>query len=227
MIRVSKCKDAPPSLDKKKEYNEEDVQRQLSFDQENKCYICERLCGTDYHVEHFLYKEGHLDKEFEWTNLLLACSYCNLRKQKKTIINPLEHDIEDLIEHSFDFENLGASFTCSSLIAQPTAELATTIDFLMTLHNGKGKLRTTREELFIKEVMRKLLSFQKVIMDYLDNPNSKHRQRVLDELDICGELLGFKYWILKSTPELFVEFEGATRWNRCATKGNGSTMPSD
>lgn len=215
MIRVRKCEDAPASLANRTSYDGQDVQKQLNIDHNQKCYICERLCRTDYHVEHLLNKDDHSDKECEWTNLLLACSYCNLRKQKKTIINPLAYNVEELIQQELDFGNKTASFTLSSLATNPTSELQTTLDFLSTLYNGRGKLRTEREEIFYKQTADKLRAFQGIIIEYLDNPSEENRLKVLAELDIHRELLGFKYWILKSNPKLFEEFENATRWNRC------------
>lgn len=215
MIRVLKCKDAPASLAKGKEYNQDDVQHQLNLDQADKCYICERLCGTDYHVDHLLCQSKHPDKTYEWSNLLLACSYCNQRKQDKEIISPLAYNVEELIQQELDFGNKTASFTLSSLVTNPTSELQTTLDFLSTLYNGRGKLRTEREEIFYKQTADKLRAFQGIIIEYLDNPSEENRLKVLAELDIRRELLGFKYWILKSNPKLFEEFENATRWNRC------------
>lgn len=215
MIRVSKCKDAPASLAKGKEYNQDDVQHQLNHDQRKKCYICERLCGTDYHVDHLLCQSRHPDKTYEWSNLLLACSYCNQRKQDKEIISPLAYNVEELIQQELDFANKTASFTPSSVAINLTSELRTTLDFLSTLYNGRGKLRKEREEIFYKETADRLQAFQGIIIEYLDNPSDKNKQKVLAELDIHRELLGFKYWILKSNPKLFEEFENATRWNRC------------
>lgn len=215
MIRVLKCKDAPASLAKGKEYNQDDVQNQLNLDQADKCYICERLCGTDYHVEHLLCQRKYPDKIYEWSNLLLACSYCNGRKQDKEIISPLAYNVEELIKQELDFGNKTASFTPSGVVINLTSELQTTLDFLSTLYNGSGKLRKTREERFYKQTADKLRAFQGIIIEYLDNPSDKNKQKVLAELDIRRELLGFKYWILKSNPKLFEEFENATRWNRC------------
>lgn len=217
MIRVLKCKDAPASLAKGKEYNHDDVQKQLNLDQRNKCYICERCCGTDYQIDHLLCRSKHPNKTYEWSNLLLACSYCNERKQDKEVASPLAYNIEELIKQELDFGNKTASFTPSGVAINLTSELQTTLGFLSTLYNGGGKLRKTREEIFYKETADKLRAFQGIIIEYLVNPSEENKERVLAELDIHREFLGFKYWILKSNSTLFQEFEDATRWHRCTT----------
>ena len=53
MIKIRKNQRVPQSLTTTKKYDGEDVKRQLLSDQDSKCYLCERLLGTDFEIEHF------------------------------------------------------------------------------------------------------------------------------------------------------------------------------
>ncbi|WP_290235276.1 retron system putative HNH endonuclease [Bacteroides acidifaciens] len=73
-------------------YKGEDVKRQLHKDQHSKCAYCEcRLNGDFGHIEHFrpkggysvpperkLQKPGYYWLAYDWDNLLLSCSKCNV-----------------------------------------------------------------------------------------------------------------------------------------------------
>ena len=52
MIRVRKSGKVPRSLVETATYDKDDVVRQLSEDQYEKCYICERHLTADFEIDH-------------------------------------------------------------------------------------------------------------------------------------------------------------------------------
>ncbi len=63
MIRVTKSVDSPPSLlvAGNTNHNHPDVIEQLIYDHKGKCYVCERICITDYEIEHLQSTKNHDD----------------------------------------------------------------------------------------------------------------------------------------------------------------------
>lgn len=227
MIRVFKCDQAPLVLKSSANYNTTAVREQLRKDQHRKCYVCERRLIVEDQIDHLKNKKEHDELKTEWSNLLLICGYCNGRKGQREIISPLAHNIEELIEQQLSDGTSKVIFTSSSLGVASGIDLDSTIEYLSKLYNSTGRLVDDKAQALYNYTEGELTSFHEIIRAYQEEPSAENRQKVLAQLDVRGELLGFKYWILKSKPELFVEFEGATRWNRCATSGNGTTMPSD
>ena len=109
MIRLRKDSNVPDSLlkDNCNSYSEEDVQKQIDIDHDGKCYICEKIVNNDFQIEHLKPKNKYLELKYEWTNLLLACPFCNQRKSSgfDDILNPLEENIECIVSHGVDFVN--------------------------------------------------------------------------------------------------------------------------
>ena len=107
MIREKKSENVPASLLKTQLYNGEDVKRQLMEDQHEKCYICERKLTTDFEIEHFKSQNKYPDLAREWSNLFLACGYCNRKKSDSfdNNVNPLTVNIEEDIIQRIDFDN--------------------------------------------------------------------------------------------------------------------------
>lgn len=215
MIRISKCCDAPSSLDKKASYNEEDVQRQLNSDQHNKCYLCERICGSHYHVEHLRSIKGNADLKFEWTNLFLSCSYCNGRKSDNfdEILNPLEFNIEEIVEQKYNSKTKKFVFTIAQGIPNDKS-IDLTIELLSRLYNGKDSTPKIRKELFIAEIQRDLNDFTDLITEWILSPLEENRLAVRESLKITKPILGLKFWIIQSNPLLKAEFHQDIIWNK-------------
>lgn len=127
-------------------------------------------------------------------------------------MNPNQVNIEDVIEQHIDSINRKAVFE-SSDTSVPTQQ---TIRLLNRIFNGtySPKLRNKREEEFYKEVERIFNAFNKVVLDYLTNPNPITETAVRDELTIDKELLGFKYWVIKDIPKLLAVFANDIIWNK-------------
>ena len=214
MIREYKHKSAPASLVAQIKYDGQDVLDQLFADQHDKCYVCEMKVKQFYQVEHLKSQEHFEELKFNWTNLLLSDGYCNGKKKENfdDILNPNQVNIEDVIEQRIDSINRTALFV-SSDTSIPTQQ---TIKLLNRIFNGtySPKLRKKREEEFYKEVEQKFNAFNKIVLDYLTNPNLQTENAVREELAIDKELLGFKYWVIKDTPKLLAVFANDIIWNK-------------
>ncbi len=214
MIREYKHKSAPASLVAQIKYDGQDVLDQLFADQHDKCYLCEMKVKQFYQVEHLKSQEHFEELKFNWTNLLLSDGYCNGKKKENfdDILNPNQVNIEDVIEQRIDSINRTALFV-SSDTSIPTQQ---TIKLLNRIFNGtySPKLRKKREEEFYKEVEQKFNAFNKIVLDYLTNPNLQTENAVREELTIDKELLGFKYWVIKDTPKLLAVFANDIIWNK-------------
>lgn len=214
MIREYKHKSAPASLVAQIKYDGQDVLDQLFADQHDKCYLCEMKVKQFYQVEHLKSQEHFEELKFNWTNLLLSDGYCNGKKKENfdDILNPNQVNIEDVIEQRIDSINRTALFV-SSDTSIPTQQI---IKLLNRIFNGtySPKLRKKREEEFYKEVEQKFNAFNKIVLDYLTNPNLQTENAVREELAIDKELLGFKYWVIKDTPKLLAVFANNIIWNK-------------
>lgn len=213
MIKEKKSKNVPATLSNIGKYNGEDVYAQLMEDQHGKCYICERKLVTDYEVEHFKSKNNHPELIQEWTNLFLACRYCNGRKSDSfdDNVDPLTTNVEEEISQRIDFRQNKAIFT-TSVSDQPHHN---TIRMLNLFYNGKGdrKLRNLKEERFFNYTKGKVLDFMRKINDYITDPTESNKHIVMEELSIGEELLGFKYWII-SDNGLIPDFKNNVVWNK-------------
>lgn len=214
MIREYKYSSAPASLAAQSKYDGQDVLDQLFADHHDKCYLCEMKVKQFYQVEHLKSQEHFGELKFNWTNLLLSDGYCNGKKKENfdDILNPNQVNIEDVIEQRIDSINRTALFV-SSDTSIPTQQ---TIKLLNRIFNGtySPKLRKKREEEFYKEVEQKFNAFNKIVLDYLTNPNLQTENAVREELAIDKELLGFKYWVIKDTPKLLAVFANDIIWNK-------------
>lgn len=214
MIREVKHSFAPASLATQSKYNGRDVVDQLFADHHDKCYLCEMKVKQNYEVEHFKSQKNFSALKYEWTNLLLSDGYCNGKKQNDfdDILNPNHVNIEDVIEQRIDSINRTAVFVS----ADTSHQAQQTIRLLKRIFNGtySPKLRNKREEEFYKEVEQKFNAFNKIVLDYLTNPNPQTESAVREELAIDKELLGFKYWVIKDTPNLLAVFANDIIWNK-------------
>ena len=191
MIKEKKSMNAPASLSITKQYNGEDVYAQLMEDQHEKCYICERKLVTDYEVEHFKSENNYPKLVQEWTNLFLACRYCNGKKSDSFDNNvyPLTTDVEEEISQRIDFGQNKAVFATSVANVQHD----NTVRMLNLFYNGKGgkKLRNLKEERFFNYAKQKVIGFMKMVNDYLVHPTESNWDIVAEELGIDKELLGY------------------------------------
>lgn len=213
MIRVYKHNQAPESLSRKTSWAGDDVIDRLKADQHGKCYLCERIQITDFQIEHHKSRNNFPDLSYEWTNIFWSCSYCNGKKLSHfdNILNPAEHNIEDLIHQSFDFPNAKAVFTS---IGDECEQATSTITLLGRIFNGRNRIRTKREQQFYDYAISKITTFQKMATDWLNDNSKVNEDAIIEELDIKSEFLGFKYWIIKSNESLLSTFGKYLIWNK-------------
>lgn len=212
MIRVAKSNTVPESLTSRKTYDGEDVKEQLFIDQHGKCYLCERKVSTDFQIEHLKSQENYPDMKTEWTNLLLSCDYCNPKKGCRfdNILNPLECNIEEIIEQYVDFNTKTVLF--ESIIN--TEQVQNTTLLLNIIFNGSSKLRKFKESKFFEEIEGIINRFIQKINIYKFNPSPFYEKVIRQELSIDEELLGFKYWIVKNDAVLSETFATDIIWNK-------------
>ncbi len=211
MIRERKSENVPSSLLTTSQYDGEDVKAQLLEDLHEKCYICERKLGTDYEIEHFKSINNYPGLRQEWTNLFMACGYCNRKKSSSFDDNlyPLDTNIEDEIEQRIDFSSNKASFvtTIDDVPHQNTVRM------LHVFYNGKKKMRVIKEERFFDEAKQKMNRFLEKVNTFLMEPTPANRALVAAELSIEQEMLGFKYWVIRDN-HLEAEFKDEIVWNK-------------
>jgi len=217
MIKVHKSINTPQSLQTKTKYDGEDVRRQLSLDQYKKCYLCERLLGTDYNIEHLKSQANNPSLKYDWNNLLMACSYCNNKKSNgyDDIINPILMDVELLIRQEVVYENNKPQFLFTYNRNDNNRSVSITLELLNKIYNGKNNnMRTHREEEFFNIIYSKYRLFCKKVQAYLQEPNAENINKICEDLKIESEILGLKYWIIASDERLLQTFEKYIRWNR-------------
>lgn len=212
MIRVKKSDCVPSSLVGGKRYDGEDVIQQLFSDQHSKCYICERNVDTDFQIEHVKSQKYHPALICDWHNLFLSCNYCNGKKLQffDTMLNAETEDIEDVIRQTYNSKSKMFEFSSK----RNDEATVNTIKFLTRVFNGTEAIKTKREEEFFNVVLHILNSFKSRVIDFLNNENEETFRALEEELSIGSELLGLKYWIVKSNPKLYSVFAESIVWNK-------------
>ena len=71
-----------------------------------------------------------------------------------------------------------------------------------------------KEENFFEYMVGKMNNFYSLINQYLNNPTDYNCNLVKEKLQIDKEFLGFKYWIIKSKPQLVEVFANDIIWNK-------------
>jgi len=140
----------PPNSLKSK-YAHPSIKEALLKETNGKCAYCESsFTATDYgHIEHIEPKSKFPNKIFEWTNLTLSCSKCNINKSdyhspKNPLINPyLDKPEEDLI------------FTGPIIITKSTRGLTT----IKTLDLNRVELIDRRME-YIKSIQSAIILYE-------------------------------------------------------------------
>jgi len=214
MIRVRKSTDTPPSLQIENchNYNGQDVQESLYSDQYGKCYLCEQETHKTFQIEHFKPKDvGYFPElKYDWTNLFLSCGYCNGRKSNSSeILNPLNHNIEEIIAHRIDVYSKKVEFDSE------TKDKSTndTVELLTKLFNGKSNIRDVKGEILFKDLNREISYFIKMLLNYKSDTSPTNRQIVIDLLHISKEFLAFKYWLIKDYG-FYEDFKDQLIWNK-------------
>jgi uncharacterized protein (TIGR02646 family) len=100
MLYVNSGQKIPDSV--KNKYNHDDIKATLKDETHGKCMYCESPISvvSPEHIEHYRPKSIYPNLTFEWTNLGLACPWCNIKKDNNfdencTIINPYIDNPDD------------------------------------------------------------------------------------------------------------------------------------
>jgi hypothetical protein len=214
MIRVAKSIVAPQSLQVvgNTRHDHQDVQKQLIEDHNEKCYVCERKCVTDYEIEHLKSSTNNPELKTSWDNLFFSCKYCNGKKLHyfDNILNPSLHNVEEIILCNLATTK-SVSFSSNEL---ENPQIAQTIALLSRIFNGTGKIRLIREERFYEYFLSRLNNFYSSLDKYLTEKTAENKAILIEELGIKKEFLAFKYHILKQREDLFAEFAPYMLWNR-------------
>ena len=203
MIHVCKSNN-PPSELASKGYNDDAVRSRLLEEQHDKCYLCERLLHTNYQVEHLKSKTHYPALINEWTNLFVACEYCNDKKldDYDDILNPSECKVEQIIRQLFDAKSGRFIFEQASKLH--SEQVDATIHLLNILFNGKKhNMLTLKEKRFRQDFFVSYNSFLKKLNNVLASGKSdKSLWELKMELEASSEFLGFKYWVLAAIPQM-------------------------
>lgn len=212
MIRVRKSAAAPVEL-ATKGYTCDEVKKAILADQDDKCYICERRVTTDYQVEHLASRSNNSSLVDEWSNLFIACNYCNDKKKTSfdAICHPDQYDVEDVITHTFDPMHENVIFKTAST----NESIAKTVSLLSRMFNGThAPIRTLMESRFYNLFKMQYNFFQSVINDYLAGNKTGMRPIIEEQISIESEFLAFKYAIIMQHPQLRHDFQHLIRWNK-------------
>ena len=203
MRQVYKNPVPPPEL-ATSGYKADAVIRALFADQQGKCYVCEREAGTEFEVEHLKSQNNYPLLVNNWHNLFYACRYCNGKKQDDydDILNPERDAIEHIIRQVYDPSTCKFLFS-SSCSSKPVVK---TIKLLELVFNGRGKMRTWREQQFLREFQDEFGAFIASVNAYLRTGSVASRNRVCRFLASDQEYLGFKRWFIADSPRLATEF---------------------
>jgi uncharacterized protein (TIGR02646 family) len=216
MIRVKKTDAPPASLTKTdcNSYNGEDVREMLYADQYGKCYLCEQKTTKSFEIEHLRSKaEGffpHL--KYKWTNLFLACPYCNGRKpnQFTELPDPSTTNIEEVIEQRISFPDNKIELKTH----QTDIGTIQSIGLLDMLLNGKKGIRDFKCQLLYKDIIREINFFMGLLDQYRSSQDPSLKQAICDNLEVSKEFLGLKYWIIKDNTTFLQEFGSHILWNK-------------
>lgn len=98
---------ANPTPYRRVKYRHPDIKAALVAETSNKCVYCESRIGhnTPGDVEHKIPTSVDVDGLFKWSNLTIACTECNRRKNSyfdaiRPFIDPYDDDVEASILHS-------------------------------------------------------------------------------------------------------------------------------
>ena len=195
-------------INNKNDYQTGTVFQTLYEDCYGKCYICEHKPIPPV-VEHLIAHKGNRDLMLNWSNMLLACSYCNTVKNKREfdegIINPVEIDPEDyiLFELSFDEfkESVVIRHKCDSadkLLANKTVKLLNMVYNNASKRDGQKVSSATLQVILTRE----MINFYIVVENYKAERDSGNYQIIIEEISRSSEFAAFKRKIVRDDPEL-------------------------
>lgn len=103
---LAEFKAAPKNRTKRFRYRAKAIKTTLKEETGDKCIYCESKIGhnTPGDVEHLVPSSKNKNLHFRWSNLSIACTECNRRKNNyyklgKEFLNPYREAVEDFVEH--------------------------------------------------------------------------------------------------------------------------------
>lgn len=212
MIRVRKSENAPEEL-ATNGYKDDQVKRAILDDQDEKCYICERKVTTDYQVEHLVPQAKNDEEANDWSNLYIACNYCNDKKKTSfdNLAHPDTYNVEEVIVHSFDAMKEQVVFTTTST----DPGVLQTVKLLERMFNGTNPpKRVLMETRFYNQFKMRYNHFQSVVHDYLSGRTEEMRPVIESLIGIKSDFLAFKYAVIMGNETLRRDFGEMVRWNK-------------
>lgn len=212
MIRVRKSENAPEEL-ATNGYKDDQVKRAILDDQDEKCYICERKVTTDYQVEHLVPQAKNDEEVNDWSNLYIACNYCNDKKKTSfdNLAHPDTYNVEEVIVHSFDAMKEQVVFTTTST----DPGVLQTVKLLERMFNGTNPpKRVLMETRFYNQFKMRYNHFQSVVHDYLAGRTEEMRPVIENLIGIKSDFLAFKYAVIMGNETLRRDFGEMVRWNK-------------
>ena len=178
-----------------------------------KCYICEHI-PIQYVVEHIVAHRGNIDLKYSWSNLLLACSYCNNVKNRAEfydgIINPTETDPEDVISLELSFDGLRKKVIVTArnqaenkMLVDKTAKL---LDMVYNNSSVRDNQKYSSANLRNK-LSRSIRDFHILVGNYKVGRDDSNYNCIIDEISRESEFAAFKRMIVRTDPELSRDFE--------------------
>lgn len=132
----------------KMRYKHKEVSNFLSKMNRGYCFYCEQKIGkTDYpHIEHFRPKNQFPELSFDWKNLHLSCSKCNIKKGKKwngisPILDPCNVDT-DICKH--------ISYSLWELKPESENAISSIDTFFLNDNTKREELVTARKKVFME-----------------------------------------------------------------------------
>ncbi len=217
MINIEKSRPAPAclSLEKQKkngDYKCGEVLERIKDDFHNKCYLCEESEPSTINVEHFVPHKGNKDLKFDWNNLFYACGHCNNTKSDKyndilDCTNPSNIILELLKFEIKPFPKEKVKITALS----PDNQTVSTADLLDKIYNGSTKLKNIEAENIRKKLIREIIDFQHLLMNYYEPGVSSEdkeylKRKIKIKLSPATAFTAFKIWVIKNNEGLFSEF---------------------
>lgn len=212
MIRVRKSENAPEEL-ATNGYKDDQVKRAILDDQDEKCYICERKVTTDYQVEHLVPQAKNDEEANDWSNLYIACNYCNDKKKTSfdNLAHPDTYNVEEVIVHSFDAMKEQVVFTTTST----DPGVLQTVKLLERMFNGTNPpKRVLMETRFYNQFKMRYNHFQSVVHEYLSGRTEEMRPVIESLIGIKSDFLAFKYAVIMGNETLRRDFGEMVRWNK-------------
>ena len=178
----------------KTKYRARPIKEALKLETSNKCVYCESKIGhtTPGDIEHKIPVSANEDGRFEWSNLTIACTECNRRKndyydENHMFIDPYKDDVEMILFHAGPI-----------VFHRPGEQLAEISVKVLALNEAEK-----RPELLSQKVTK--LKAAVSLMDRIISMQNQHLKRLLvDDLlemgDISSEYSAMVKFLVESTP---------------------------